>query len=102
MKALETTPELVGGKTDFISQGDPVTMWEGIDDVLATHGLPPARRALPTRGNHALASVMGVIAKTLPLIGILIKPLLTRLLVSLRYQLIITSTSFGRREISDI
>ncbi|MEY4668006.1 MAG: hypothetical protein RL518_705 [Pseudomonadota bacterium] len=82
MKALETTPDRVGGKAYFISQGDPVKMWSWIDEVLAAHGLPPVKKALSTQVAYALASVMEVVARALSLVGVRIKPLLTRFLVS--------------------
>ena len=82
MRALENTPAVVGGKAYFISQGDPVKMWVWINDVLAAHGLPPVRKSLSAKLAYRIASVMEVVAKALLLVGIRIKPLLTRFLVS--------------------
>ena len=82
MKALENTPETVGGKVYFISQGDPVNMWEWIDEVLAAHGLPPVKKSLSTKVAYPLASVMEFGAKAFALVGIKVTPLLTRFLVS--------------------
>lgn len=82
MKALENSPEIVGGKAYFISQGDPVSMWGWINDVLAAHGLPPVSRALSTKKAYAIASVMEFGARALALVGIKVTPLLTRFLVS--------------------
>lgn len=82
MKALENTPDTVGGKAYFISQGDPVKMWGWIDEVLIAHGLPPVSKAIPTTLAYGLASVMEVVANTLSLVGVQLKPLLTRFLVS--------------------
>jgi len=82
MQALENTPETVGGKAYFISQGDPVPMWGWIDQVLAVHGLPPVKKSLPTPVAHRLAWVMEMGAKALALVGIKVTPLLTRFLVS--------------------
>jgi len=82
MRALAERPEKVGGKAYFISQGDPVKMWGWIDEVLVAHGLPPVKKALSTKVAYTLASVMEVVAKALSLIGVRMKPLLTRFLVS--------------------
>lgn len=82
MKALENAPETVGGKAYFVSQGDPVKMWGWIDEVLAAHGLPPVKKALPTTVAYVLACVMEAVANTLSLVGVHLKPLLTRFLVS--------------------
>lgn len=82
MKALENAPEVVGGKAYFISQGDPVKMWAWIDDVLAAHGLPPVKKAFSIKVAYRLASIMEVIAKALSVVGVRMKPLLTRFLVS--------------------
>jgi nucleoside-diphosphate-sugar epimerase len=57
-------------------------MWGWIDHVLAAHGLPPVQKAIPTPLGYGLASVMEVVANTLSLVGVQIKPLLTRFLVS--------------------
>lgn len=45
----------VGGRTYFISQGEPVNCWDWIDDILRLAGLPPVRRVIPYR----LARVVG-------------------------------------------
>lgn len=82
MKALENSPDEVGGKAYFISQGDPVNMWRWIDEVLAAHGLPPVKRSLSTGVAYALASVMEFAAKALSRVGLKVTPLLTRFLVT--------------------
>ena len=82
MKALENTPDIVSGKAYFISQGDPVNMWQWINQVLAVHGLPPVTRSLSTQVAYPLAYVMELGAKALSLVGVKITPLLTRFLVS--------------------
>lgn len=82
MKALENTPDVVSGKAYFISQGDPVNMWQWINQVLAVHGLSPIKRALSTRVAYPLACAMEYGAKALSLVGIKVTPLLTRFLVS--------------------
>jgi len=46
--ALEKNPEL-SGRTYFISQGDPVPLWEMVNDILKAAGLPPVRRSMSRR-----------------------------------------------------
>ena len=46
--ALQKNPAL-SGKVYFISQGDPVPLWEMVDDILKAGGLPPVRRAMSRR-----------------------------------------------------
>lgn len=82
MKALENTPDVVSGKAYFISQGDPVNMWQWINQVLEVHGLSPIKRALSTRVAYPLACAMEYGAKALSLVGVKVTPLLTRFLVS--------------------
>jgi len=82
MKALENTPEVVGGNAYFISQGDPVKMWGWIDEVLAAHHIPPVRKAISKGVASAIGAVMEVVAKASSPFGLRIKPLLTRFLVS--------------------
>ncbi len=82
MHTLETQPDKAGGKAYFISQGEPVEMWRWIDRVLAAHGLPPVSRSISTSVAMPLAVVIESVARALLLIGIEMKPLLTRFLVS--------------------
>jgi nucleoside-diphosphate-sugar epimerase len=82
MRTLEAEPDRAGGKAYFISQGEPVVMWQWIDRVLAAHGLPPVSRSIPTSVAMPLALVIESVARGLLLFGIEIKPLLTRFLVS--------------------
>jgi nucleoside-diphosphate-sugar epimerase len=38
-----------GGKAYFISQGEPVLLWDWIDEVLRFNNLPPVQRSIPAR-----------------------------------------------------
>lgn len=82
MRTLETEPDRAGGKAYFISQGDPVKMWQWIDQVLQANGLEPVKRTLSKRMAMVVACVMEGFSRLLRLIGIEFRPLLTRFLVS--------------------
>jgi nucleoside-diphosphate-sugar epimerase len=82
MKTLESEPDRAGGKAYFISQGEPVKMWDWINQVLAAHGLPPVSRSLSLSVAMPLAFVIESVARLMLLVGIQVKPLLTRFLVS--------------------
>lgn len=82
MKALESGNERVFGKAYFISQGEPVSMWDWIDEILAKHNLPAVNRSVSKPLATALASVCEVIASLGSVFGMTWKPLLTRFLVS--------------------
>jgi nucleoside-diphosphate-sugar epimerase len=82
MQTLQNDPDRAGGKAYFISQGEPVKMWDWIADVLRAEGIPPVRRSLSTAVAMKVAAVMEGCARGLSLVGVEIKPLLTRFLVS--------------------
>ena len=82
MLTLERAPDRAGGKAYFITQGDPVNMWQWINQILEAHGLGPVAASLPTRVAMAAAFVMEGISRVLRVVGIESKPLLTRFLVS--------------------
>ena len=64
--ALDERPA-AGGRAFFISQGDPVPLWEWIGRVLALHHLPPVRRRISTNTALMLASVAETVWKMLRL-----------------------------------
>lgn len=82
MDALHTIPETVGGHSYFISQGDPVSLWEWVGDLLARHGVPPVKKSLPYPVAASIAWIAEGIAKVGSLFGSNKEPFLTRLLVS--------------------
>ncbi len=49
----------VAGKVYFISQGEPVPLWDLVNRILEVHGLPPVRRTMP----GAVAYAAGAIAE---------------------------------------
>jgi nucleoside-diphosphate-sugar epimerase len=82
MAALEEERTAVFGKAYFITQGDPVNMWQWIDDVLRANGLAPVSRSISKGFATALAGIMEAVARGLQLFGMRTTPLLTRFLVS--------------------
>jgi len=74
--ALDERPA-AGGRAFFISQGDPVPLWEWIGKVLALHDLPPVRRRISSTTALMLATVAEAAWRTLQLAS---DPPLTRFL----------------------
>lgn len=75
-EALDTRPT-AGGRAYFISQGDPVRLWEWIGLVLALHGVPPVRRRLSATTARILATAAEGVWRTF---GLASDPPLTRFL----------------------
>lgn len=75
-EALATRPS-AGGRAYFISQGEPVPLWDWIDRVLALHTIPPVRRRVSLATAIGLATVAETVWKTL---GLRSDPPLTRFL----------------------
>jgi len=67
------------GAAYFISQDEPVNVWDWIKALLARLGLPPVRRRLPLSAARALGGAMELAYRALPLQG---EPRLTRFLAS--------------------
>jgi len=76
--ALDERPA-VGGRAFFISQGDPVPLWEWIGRVLSLHDLPPVRRRISTNTALMLATMAETVWRTLRLAS---DPPLTRFLAA--------------------
>lgn len=62
MQALAINPN-ASGQAYFITQGDPVFLWQWIDEVLVRHGVPQIRRTLSKGVAYRLASALEVVAK---------------------------------------
>jgi len=77
-RALENTPS-ARDKVYFISQGEPVYLWDWINDVLRRNQLPPVKRRLSFRLADSLAAVLELFARLCPGQR---EPLLSRFLVS--------------------
>ncbi len=74
LTALERDPSL-SGNVYFISQDDPVPVWEMIDAILAAGGLPPVKKKLP----YGIVRTVGaMLEKFYTLFGIQAEPPMTR------------------------
>jgi nucleoside-diphosphate-sugar epimerase len=82
MEALEANKTAIFGKPYFITQGDPVKMWEWIDQILQIHNLAPVSKAISAKVAISVAGVLELVARALNLVGVQYKPLLTRFLAS--------------------
>ena len=78
LKSLENG-NASNGKPYFISQGDPVPMWEWIQRVLSYHNLQPPQRTISKDAAYAIASMSEYASTLLPWLG---PPPFTRFLVS--------------------
>jgi nucleoside-diphosphate-sugar epimerase len=65
-ETLETRPEL-SGRIYFISQGEPMPLWEMIDAILEAAGLPPVRKSISLRTARRLGTAMEVLYRFLRL-----------------------------------
>ncbi len=59
-ETLETRPEL-SGRIYFISQGEPMPLWEMIDAILEAAGLPPVRKSISLRTARRLGTAMEIL-----------------------------------------
>ena len=59
-ETLETRPEL-SGRIYFISQGEPMPLWEMIDAILDAAGLPPVRKSISLRTARRLGTALEVL-----------------------------------------
>ncbi len=76
--ALDANPK-AAGKAYFISQGEPVILWDWINQVLELNGLPKITRKIPFKFAYSLATVLELLARLIPSAP---EPILTRFLVS--------------------
>lgn len=76
-KALEANPA-AAGRAYFISQGEPVNMWQWIREIVRRGGEAPLSRTIPAWLAFALAEISELIVKVMPGDR---EPFLTRFLV---------------------
>ena len=74
---LEAQPSCCGGKAYFISQGEPVNLWEWINQLLVRLDIPPVKRAVSARTAYGLGAVCEGVYRILHLPG---EPPMTRFL----------------------
>lgn len=65
----------IAGKAYFITNGEPVNLWEFINRLLAVHDLPPVTKSMPAGLAYVAGAMMEVLWKILPLSG---EPPMTR------------------------
>jgi nucleoside-diphosphate-sugar epimerase len=63
------------GKAYFISNGEPLPLWEMVNRILACAGLPPVTRSIPAKAAYAIGACCEGIWRTLRLSG---EPPMTR------------------------
>lgn len=76
VEALDKNPQ-ASGRAYFISNGEPVNLWELINTILKLAGIPPITRSIPRGSAVFLGAVLEVIYKGLNLSG---EPRMTRFL----------------------
>lgn len=74
--ALKKNPEL-SGKVYFISQDNPVPLWDMVDDILKVAGLAPVQRAVPRTLAWMIGALFEFFYKTFSIRG---EPQMTRFL----------------------
>jgi nucleoside-diphosphate-sugar epimerase len=67
----------VAGKAYFLSQGEPLPVWEVVNCILAAGNLPPVRRTISPRLAYAAGALLETIYRTFSLPG---EPRMTRFL----------------------
>ncbi len=67
----------VAGQVYFITQDEPIHLWEFVNNLLEGFDIPPVNRRVSTKVAYALAGISELIYRKLPLKG---KPRLTRFL----------------------
>ncbi len=71
---LTARPEL-SGRVYFISQDDPIALWDMVDAILAAADLPPVRRSISSAAAMRIGTLMEWVYRTLRLPG---EPPMTR------------------------
>jgi len=74
--ALEKNPKL-SGKVYFISQDNPVPLWDMVDDILKAAGLAPVQRSVPRKLAWMIGAFLEFVYKTFSIRG---EPQMTRFL----------------------
>lgn len=66
MEKLQQKPGL-SGRVYFISQDDPICLWDMINRILQAGGKPPVKKSMPAGAAYALGAVLELIYKILHL-----------------------------------
>jgi nucleoside-diphosphate-sugar epimerase len=67
----------LSGRVYFISQDDPIPLWEMVDNILKTAGLAPVRRSISRNTAWMIGAVLEIVYKTFNISG---EPRMTRFL----------------------
>ena len=73
-KKLEENPSL-SGKVYFISQDDPIPMWDMINGILNAADLPPITKSLPVKAVWTIGAILEFVYTVFPISG---EPRMTR------------------------
>ncbi len=93
--ALSTNPN-AAGRAFFISQGEPIKLWDIINGILAAAGVPPVNRSLPRAVGWTAGAVLEMAYKVLRLPG---EPRMTRFVANVLYTHHWFDISAARREL---
>lgn len=93
--ALQTNPR-VAGRAFFLSQGEPIPVWDVINGFLAAAGVPPVTRSLPRIVGWTAGATLEAIHKLFRLQG---EPRMTRFVASVLYTSHWFDISAARREL---
>ncbi|QVL33357.1 NAD-dependent epimerase/dehydratase family protein [Telmatocola sphagniphila] len=63
------------GKAYFLSQGEPVKLWDFINQILAIYNVPPVTRRIPTSVAYSIGWMMEGLYRLFPILG---EPPMTR------------------------
>jgi 2-alkyl-3-oxoalkanoate reductase len=69
----------LSGRIFFISQGEPIYLWDMVDHILSAAGLPPVKKSIPKGLAYAIGGLMESIYKVF---GIRSEPRMTRFLAN--------------------
>ena len=78
-KALDKETNNPGGKAYFISNDEPVVLWEWINDLLSRLEIPPVQKKISLAGARRIAAVCEGLWKVFPFAG---EPPMTRFVAS--------------------
>lgn len=74
-RALAMKDSRVGGRAYFITNGEPVVLWDWVNALLGSLGLPPVTKRIPLWGASALGGALEAVWSVLPIHG---EPPMTR------------------------
>jgi nucleoside-diphosphate-sugar epimerase len=74
-----TAPRRADGRAFFITNGEPVALWDWINDLLRALGEPPVTRRIPLVAALAVGAVCETLWRALPLAG---EPPMTRFIAA--------------------